>query len=126
MADFLYSDLNHFNPSEKPLITDQEAIAQGLELIFSSISPQRAFRPEFPGESLDTALFDEVTSDGAISVFRIAKNLVENWQPSVILNTQRSSVIAEPDMSRYRITLTYNIRGMEGTEFQQVGFINRT
>ena len=122
---FLYSDVNHFNPSEKPLVTDAEAIAQGLELIFSSISPQRFFRPEFPGESLDNVLFDEVSEIGELNVFRIATNLVQNWEPRVELDLSQSNVKAEPSFSRYKITLVYKIKGMSGQQFSQVGFVEQ-
>lgn len=112
----LYVDINQTNPETRPLLTDVQAIFQALENIFSTITGERFFNPEF-GIDLEENLFDVMDELTELEVFRKIVEAVQKFESRVIVDTATTTVISDPENNKYDIDVVFEIIGFEGQKF---------
>ena len=110
MANTIYSDINQFNPTERPVLTDVAAINQSLVNLLSVRRYERLFNPEV-GVDFEERLFELIDDITAFEIFQIISQRVELFEQRVELDYTRSEVTADPDNNRYKIFLVYKLKG---------------
>lgn len=112
MATEVYSDID--NSCERDLRTfdlkksvDINAIRNSLRNILQTRKMERRMLPEF-GASLEQLLFEPIDDVTAKRIGSIMIDEITYWDPRITVSNV--SVIANEDMMRYDITLSYNIQ----------------
>ena len=112
MANSKYSDLNQYTPTNKPLLTDVEAISQSINNILATRSYERLFNNDFSLDFEDE-LFELIDDAAAIEILRVIVERVERFEPRVRLNLSLTDVIPDPDANRFTVNLVYSLVGFE-------------
>lgn len=112
----IFVDVNEKNPTERPLVTDGQAIAQMIEDLMSTRKGERLFDPEY-GLDLQDYLFDLMDEQSGVVVFREIRSEVRKYLPIVEVMDAQSSVIIDPDTNAFYIDLAFIIKGGTGQVF---------
>ena len=121
----LYSDLNTYDPTTKPLLEDIESIYQSIDAIINSQPFEILFDPEFPGESLDDSLFELIDDISAVDVYRVVTSMIERNEPRVTIDDSNTSVTPDPDNNRYYLRMVFSVKGFGGQKYEMNGNITR-
>jgi len=121
----LYSDLNTYNPTDKPLLLDVDSIFQSIDALINSRQYEILFDPEFPSESLDEVLFEIIDDVTAVSVYRIVTSMIERHEPRVTINYADTTITADPDNNQFILRLVVTIKGYGNQKFEMNGNITR-
>jgi len=119
----IYSDINIYNPTNKPLVKDVEAIYQSLHSLFSTRLGQRLFNPEY-GSELSSNLFELVDETTALAIFSEVVGAVERWEPRVRINYGQTQVIPVASENKFEVKLSFEISGNAGQQFEFTGSIS--
>lgn len=117
---FLYSDLNQYKPSLKPVLNDIEAVYQALYNLFGTSSGERLFRPEIEGD-VEDELFEFIDEDNTFSVLNLLIQKVERFEPRVIPDFQQSTVEITTDNNSYKLFLIFKVKGYGNENFKFSG-----
>lgn len=120
----LYSDINQFTPTQKPILVDLESIYQSITNILSTSKESRLFLPEF-GSNFDKLLMEPMIDVTEALLFDEVANAVTAWEPRVKVNFAESSVESDYDNNRYTVTVVFTVIGLETQKFQYVGIYSR-
>ena len=118
----LYSDLNQYNPTDQPLLTEVEAIYQSLNNIFSTKLGERLFKPEF-GSELENHLFDFVDDTTQLSIFSTLVGAIERWEPRVTLDYGSTEILPDPNNNKFDVTVVFSIDGFDDQNFEYRGSV---
>lgn len=111
----LYSDVNQTDPFERQRLTDEDAVQQALRNLLRTRKGERVFHPEY-GMDIDHLLFELIDGDIALDIEVSIKEAIIKWEPRVrVINI---SVVDDPDSNTYRMTMLYQIKGLEGRNFE--------
>ena len=113
----IYSDINSFNPTIRPLLLDVNSIYQSLFDIFNTIPGERHFTPEF-GFQLEDELFELIDDASTLAVFQSILETVSRWEKRITVDTARTKITAVPDENKYEIELYFAIVGIANQTFQ--------
>lgn len=108
----IYSDLNPFNPTQKPDLRDVEAIYASLFNILNTRKGERLFLPEF-GVDLQDQLFELMDDITAVGVLREVIEGIEKFEPRVIIDSSRTTVTPKPDEGVFELVLAFELQGIE-------------
>lgn len=117
---FIYSDLNQFNPTKKPVLEDIEAVYQSLFNILNTRKGERLFLPEF-GIDLDEQLFTLIDDVSSVELQRLIIDGIETFEPRVIIDTGQTLVTPDQDNNRFEIDLVFQIQGITDQTFSFQG-----
>jgi phage baseplate assembly protein W len=117
----LFSDLNQFTASTKPLLIDVESIYQSIINILSTRKGERPFLPRF-GVDLDDTLFDLMDEASSLEVLSEVTEAIEDSEPRVIIDTSRTDVIPDPDNNSFELILGFKLKGFEDKNFDTKSF----
>ncbi len=121
----IYSDINQFNPTEKPLLVETEAIYQSLYNIFNTKSNERLFRPDDLEEDLEDLLFDPINEDTEAKIYALLIGKVEQNEPRVSVNYGATSIMANHEKEQYDIKIVFEIEGFKGQSFEYKGVLKK-
>jgi phage baseplate assembly protein W len=107
----LYSDLNTYTPTDKPLVEDLEAIHQSINTIISTRKGERMFLPEF-GLDIDEYLFDLMDELTLVKLMDSVVFAIETYEPRVSIDMGKTTIKTYPDEHKIDIHLVYNINGL--------------
>lgn len=117
---FVYSDVNSLTPTLRPLLTDTESVYQALFNLFNTKPGDRLFQPEY-GFDLENELFELIDDLGALEVLRQVFDVVQRWEPRVLIDAARSKVTPLEDQNKYELYLSFAIQGVEGQTYSFTG-----
>lgn len=120
---FIYSDLNSFNPTLKPLLVDVESIYQSLYNILNTKKGERLFEPEF-GISLEDYLFDLADDVTALAILQEVVTAVTKYEGRVEVDLSNTTLTPVYEKNRYELQLVFRIVGVEGQSFQLRGSLS--
>lgn len=115
--NIIYSDLNGFTPTQKPLLVNIESVYQSLFNIINTRPGERLFLPEF-GIDLEDSVFEIIDDISAVDIFRIIVDAISRWEPRVTIDTSRTEVIPDEVNNAYEINLFFEITGIEDQIFE--------
>lgn len=121
---FIYSDLNGFSPTIKPVLTDIESIYQSLFNILNTQKGERIFEPEF-GIALEDYVFELADDITALAILQEIVTAVNKFEGRVKVNLRQTTLVPFPDESKFVLTLYFDIIGMDGQQFQFRGDITQ-
>ena len=122
----LYSDVNALKPTEKPQLTDFEAVNMALITLFNTRPGEVAFNPEF-GIDLEEELFELIDEISAAAIYSKVFVAINRFEPRVIIDNANSSLTPFPDENKYELTLVFSIQGMDETQkFELIGNFSGT
>ena len=115
----LYSDLNSFNPTDRPLLIDVGAVFQSVFNILNTEPGDRLFRPQDFIE-FEAELFELIDDVSAVEIFRKITEAVERAEDRVTVDFGSTQVIPDPENNRFIINLVFEIIGLEinGQKFE--------
>jgi phage baseplate assembly protein W len=108
----LYSDVNQYDPTTKPLLVDVESIYQSLHNILTTQRYERLFNNDF-GVDFEDMLFELIDDASALEILRLIAQRIEIYEPRVNLNYSNTEVIPDPDNNRFTVKLVFSIKGQE-------------
>lgn len=120
----LYSDLNPYTPTEKPLLEDIESVYASINTILNTPKGSRLFNPEF-GSNLEYMLFELADEVTRLQITREVISAIERWDDRVILDYSQTKVVENIDDHTYELTLVFQIKGFEDQIFEQRGTLKR-
>ena len=121
----LYSDLNTYDPTNKPLLYDIESIYQSIDNIINSQPYEVLFDPEFPIESLEDSLFEIIDDVTAVEIYRVVTSMIERHEPRVTIVYSETSVTADPNNNRFILKLVVQVKGYGAQKFEINGNITK-
>jgi phage baseplate assembly protein W len=116
----VYSDLNSINPTDFPLLTEEEAVYQSLFNIFNTTPGEALFVPEF-GLDLEEELFELLDDISALQIFRKISASIERWETRVIIDSVNTIITPIPDENIFDLFLVFSIQGTDGQRFEFKG-----
>lgn len=119
----IYSDLNQYNPTIKPKLTDIQSVYQSLYNLFNTRVGERLFSRA--GIDLEEQLFEIADDLSALEVFRIISDGIEEFEPRVNINYTDTKIIPDPDNNQFVVNLSFGIQGIEGQSFSFQGVLKR-
>lgn len=111
----LYSDVNQSNFLDKGQQVDEDAVQQSLHNLIRTRKGQRVFHPEY-GLDIEHLLFELIDDDIAFNLRSMIKEAVTRWEPRVKISLIK--VTPDYDNNTYQLGLLYQIRGLEGRNFE--------
>ena len=120
---FIYSDLNGFNPTDAPLLTDIQVIYQSLFNILNTRPGERLFEPEF-GLGLESSLFELNDAILTLSVMQNLVSSVQNFEQRVVVDTQNTTITRVTGKNELDLSLIFQINGIPSQSFQLVGTLS--
>jgi len=117
---FIYSDLNGFSPTTKPLLVDIESIYQSIFNILNTKTGERLFEPEF-GIDLEGKLFELADDITTLAILQGIISAVSNYEGRVQIDNSNSSVTIDRDKNSYFLELVFSVVGVEGQNFSLRG-----
>lgn len=121
----IYSDLNSFTPTLKPLLEDIESVYQSLYNLFNTVPGERFFSSIPFGFNMDDEIFEMMDELGALQVYAKVVDTVTRWEARVQIDNSRTQVIPDPDSNTYDLNLYFEILGMDGQSFNFKGSFSR-
>lgn len=109
MASAIYSDLNQFNPTQSPVLSEVAAINQSLVNILVTRRYERLFNPPV-GVDFEEYLFELIDDTTSFEIFQIITQRVEFFEQRVELDYARSEVSPDPENNQYKILLVYRLK----------------
>jgi len=113
----IYSDVNSYTPEDKALLTKVEAVYQSLDNIFETLVGERLFNVNF-GNFLEDEIFEMMSEDSALSVFRAVTAMVERWERRVIIDDRLTVITPNLDDHEFDLYLVFEIQGVEDQKFE--------
>ncbi len=113
---FVYSDVNSFAPTVKPLVEDVQSVYQSLFNILNTRKGEKPFFPNF-GIDLDEELFEVIDDVSAVEVLRQVIDGIETNDPRVIIDISNTKVEPYPDDNKYELYLVFSLQGIEEQTF---------
>jgi len=120
----IYSDLNFHTPRVTPLLTDEQAVYQAIDLLFETAQHQRFFHPEIYAD-LASLLFEPMTADTEFLLFTALINAIERFEPRVVIDVSGSSLVADYPNSKYDVELVLQLKGLEQQIFEYTGILQQ-
>lgn len=111
----LYSDVNQIDPFDVPTHVDEDAVQQALRNLLRTRKGERVFHPEY-GLDIDHLLFELITDDIAFAIRKEIRDAITRWEPRVKI--MAVNVKDDRDNNTYRLALVYQIKGLEGRNFE--------
>lgn len=111
----LYSDVNQSDFLDKGQQVDEDAVQQSLHNLIRTRKGQRVFHPEY-GLDIEHLLFELIDDDIAFNLRSMIKEAVTRWEPRVKISLIK--VTPDYDNNTYQLGLLYQIRGLEGRNFE--------
>ena len=108
----LISDINQYDPTNTPMLTNIEVIFQSIHNIIVTKKGEIPFNLEY-GMNLDEQLFELIDDTQAVEVFRVLTEEIEIWEPRIEINAAMTEVIPDPDKHKYELKLVFNLVGEE-------------
>lgn len=109
---FIYSDLNPFFPTRKPLLEDVAAIHASLFNLFNTRKGEVLFRPDY-GIDLEEQLFELMDDLTALEIFRQVVEAVSTFEQRVTIDVGSSTLVANENEGRFDLVLVFNLQGEE-------------
>ena len=111
-GDAIYADLNaNFGQGTQPdLLLNNEAIKQALMNIFTTTVGEAGpiFEPEF-GSILPLLLQEPMDAITMSKVKTAVFQAIARWEPRVIVDTQNTTIYADPSLQGYVVNLVYTV-----------------
>ena len=115
--NFIYSDINSFTPTQKPLLYNLDSIYQSLINLFSTRPNQRLFLPEF-GFAIEDELFELIDEATSLEIWRRVIEAVERWEPRVRVDASRTEVTPIAEQHKYNLVLAFKVLGVDDRGFE--------
>ena len=104
----VYSDLNTYSPTQKPLLTDIQDIYQAIDNLVRTQKGERMFRPTYGGGT-ENFLFELMDFDMSLTVLKeIADNLAVN-EPRVQVSPGDSLILMDPDKNTATLNIAFKV-----------------
>lgn len=111
----LYSDVNQTDFLDQSHRIDEDAVQQALHNLIRTRKGERVFHPEY-GLDIDHLLFELITDDIAFAIRKEIRDAITRWEPRVKIVS--IAVQDDRDNKVYRLALLYQIKGLEGRNFE--------
>ena len=109
---FYYKDVNSVTSTNRPDVVDVDAIAQAVRNLVSTRTGERPFQPEY-GINIADFLFELMDDAAALQLLTEIFDAVRIFEPRVIIDTQRSEVVPDPDTHTFEVTIYFDIIGLD-------------
>lgn len=119
-----YKDVNNYNPTQKPTISDVEAVSQSIVDLLMTRPGERPFVPDY-GVDLDASLFELMDEGTALQLLNEITDKVRRYEPRVRLDLSQSEIIPNEEENAYTVSLWFEIVGFSGELFQVTRSIKR-
>lgn len=119
-----YRDINNNTPTQKPSISDVEAVSQSVVDILMTRPGERPFNPDY-GINLEASIFELMDIGSEMQLMNEIIDKVRKYEPRVLLNTSKSEVIADEEKNEYEVSLWFAIVGFNGELFQVTQGVKR-
>lgn len=116
----IYSDINAYTPTKRPILVDVEAVYQSLINILNTPTGVRFFNPEF-GSDIEPLLFEPVDDITAMEIRHNLVLAVQRWDPRLELDYNKTQIIPSEDQNRYDVLLAFILRGVSKEIFEFKG-----
>lgn len=110
-------NLTKQNDGDVKKCEDIEAVKNSIINIILTMQGERRMMPEFATNTYDL-LFDPVDETTADSLGHNLVDAIELWDTRININNLH--IVADADNHKYNIYLTFNIKGKNPNEIQQV------
>lgn len=111
-AVVLYSDLNQYVELTKDSVINVEAIYQSIHNILATRKRERIFNPDF-GSLVDTYLFEPIDDVTSLGLYSVITDAIKRWEPRIRILHHLSNVSPSPETHTYKVTLVFNIVGLQ-------------
>lgn len=119
----IYSDINQFSPTLKPLLTDIQSVYQSLYNLFNTRVGEKLFT-RF-GLDIEDTLFEPADELSSLDLFRIITDGIEEFEPRVEVNFTDTKITPIPDQNKFEVDLVFSIQGIDGQSFSFKGILER-
>lgn len=116
LKNFIYSDVNQYDPTNKGQLINGEVISQSLHIILTTRKGEVPFDPEF-GIDLDDNLFDLVDDISALVIEREVIEAILSFEPRLELDLSSTKVVPFPDENKFEVIVVGFIVGLEEDSF---------
>lgn len=105
-----YRDVNSLTPTNRPDVTDVDAVTQSLLNLIRTKRGEVPFNPTY-GIALEDSLFDLMDEGTSLRILADIANSIDSFEPRVDLETGDSTVELFEDDNRIVVTLIFSIKG---------------
>lgn len=120
----IYSDLNSYTPTKKPILKDVESIYQSIYNILGTRKGEILFRPEF-GLNLSDFLFDLMDESSSLELLRDLTETIESADPRVTIDPIGTTITPDYENHKFSIELMFDIEGYDDQTFELTGEITQ-
>lgn len=113
---FIYSDLNGFSTTTKPLLVDIESIYQSIYNILNTRTGERLFEPDF-GIDLEGELFEPGDDITTLAILQEIISAVSKYEGRVKIDNANSTVTVNRETNEYELELIFSVVGVEDQNF---------
>lgn len=106
-----------FDQNTGKILYDEDAVRQSMRNLFRIDSGEELFT-EYGG-CLESSLFDLIDDESALNVLNAISTRISIYEPRVVLLMSKTDVIADPLNRRFKVAVSYKIKGFGDTVYTQ-------
>jgi len=114
-----YKDVNSITSTNRPDVTDVDAITQALLNLIRTRKGERPFNNDF-GLDIEDRLFDLMDDGTKLEILTEIFDAVSRYEPRVELSRSRSDIEFDEENNKIEITLVFSILGFEDDKLFEV------
>ena len=105
-----YKDVNSLTSTNRPDVTDVDAVVQSLLNLLRTRRGEIAFQPLY-GVAIEDKLFDLMDDGTRLEILTDVFDAVDRFEPRVELRRGKSAVIFDQENNSIEVSLVFNILG---------------
>lgn len=114
----IYSDLNQVDPTNNPLVKNEDSIYQSINNILVISPGERLFRPLF-GSDIDQIPFEPLNDGTSLLLFKEIVEAIDRWETRVRIDNSTTTITPNYEEQSYTLLLAFIIQRMGVQQFEQ-------